>query len=80
MTIPKDVDFPLANALRSLPREPLSSGRLTLTVEEFAAAVGISRNLAYDGVRSGAVPHIRVGRRILIPRIAVERWLSRAVA
>ena len=80
MTIPTDLENPLATALRSLPKKEPSGGRLTFTVEEFAAAVGIGRNLAYDSVRSGAVPHIRVGRRILIPRVAVDRWLSQAVA
>ena len=75
MTDPTEFDHPQVSA-----RVPWSGGRLTLTVEEFAHAVGIGRNLAYDSVKSGEVPHIRVGRRILIPRVAVERWLSQAVA
>jgi excisionase family DNA binding protein len=38
-----------------------------MTVEEAAAALGISRSLAYDAVRRGQIPHVRIGRRILIP-------------
>ncbi|MBF6555123.1 MAG: helix-turn-helix domain-containing protein [Acidimicrobiales bacterium] len=40
--------------------------RLTLTVEEAANALGISRTLAYEAVQRGEIPHIRIGKRILI--------------
>jgi excisionase family DNA binding protein len=40
--------------------------RLTLTVEE-AAAVGISRGFAYEAVARNEIPHIRIGRRDLVP-------------
>jgi excisionase family DNA binding protein len=39
----------------------------TLTVEEAAGMLGISRGLAYQGVANGDLPSIKVGRRILIP-------------
>jgi len=42
--------------------------RLTLTVEEAAQLLGISRALAYEAVQRGEIPHLRVGRRILVPR------------
>lgn len=45
---------------------------LTLTVEQAAEAIGISRYLAYEAVRSGELPSIRIGRRILVPRPALE--------
>lgn len=50
--------------------------RLTVTVDETAAILGIGRNAAYDGVRAGTIPSIRVGRRILVPRGALERLLE----
>jgi len=50
--------------------------RLTLTVEEAAHLLGISRGLAYELARSGKLPVIRLGRRLLIPRIALERMLN----
>ncbi len=48
----------------------------TLTVEEAAKMLGISRNSAYEGVRSGEIPSIKVGRRLLVPRTALERFLA----
>jgi len=41
--------------------------RKTLTVEEAAALLGISRNSAYRAVRDGDLPAVRVRRRLLIP-------------
>ncbi len=41
---------------------------LVLTVEEAAKLLRVSRGSAYEAVRTGELPSIRVGRRILIPR------------
>jgi excisionase family DNA binding protein len=45
-----------------------SQSPLVLTVDEAAKILRISRGLAFQAVRAGALPHIRIGRRILIPR------------
>ncbi len=50
----------------------------TLSVEETAEVLGIGRNSAYEGVRTGQIPSIRIGKRILVPRIALERILENA--
>ena len=50
----------------------------TMTVEEAAEALGISRSLAYEAVRTGQIPSVRVGTRILIPRAMIEQWLAGA--
>jgi excisionase family DNA binding protein len=50
--------------------------RLTLTVEEAAATLGISRAFAYEAVRRGEIPSIRIGRRVLVPHAALNRLLS----
>jgi excisionase family DNA binding protein len=55
---------------------PTSRERLTLTVEEAAAVLGISRAFAYDAVRRGEIPAIKIGRRILVPRLALGRLLE----
>ena len=47
-----------------------------LTVDEAAAILRLSRTSAFEGVRRGEIPHIRVGRRILIPRRQLERMLD----
>jgi excisionase family DNA binding protein len=41
---------------------------LTMSVDEAARLLGIGRGLAYEAVRSGEIPSIRLGRRVLIPR------------
>ena len=53
-----------------------SQDRLTLTVEEAATALGISRALAYEAVQHGDIPSIRIGRRILVPRSRLMRLLE----
>jgi len=58
---------------------PVSQERLTLTVEEAASALGISRAFAYESVRRGDIPHIKIGRRLLVPRAALEQMLSSAM-
>jgi excisionase family DNA binding protein len=53
--------------------------RLTLTVEEAATVLGISRAFAYESVRRGDLPHVKIGRRLLIPRAALTRLLDAAM-
>jgi excisionase family DNA binding protein len=50
--------------------------RATLTVPEAAKLLGIGRQLAYEGVKTGQIPVIKVGRRLLVPRAAVEKLLE----
>lgn len=53
------------------------SDRLTMTVQETAEALGISRNSAYQLVRQGEIPSVRLGRRLVIPKQALTAWLER---
>jgi len=53
------------------------STTLVVTVNETAKMLGISRNSAYEGVRRGEIPSIRIGKRLLIPRLALEEMLGR---
>jgi len=50
--------------------------RLTLTVEETAKLLGIGRQLAYEMVKTGDIPSIRLGKRVLVPRRALEKLLE----
>ena len=52
--------------------------RLTYTVEEAASLIGISRAKAYKCVRSGELRSVHLGRRIVIPAIAIEDLLGMA--
>ncbi|MFC1932158.1 helix-turn-helix domain-containing protein [Chloroflexota bacterium] len=64
---------------RGLPRYATIDKRLCVTVPEAAVMLGISRNFAYQLVREGKLPSIRFGKRILIPRIALEKMLEMGV-
>jgi excisionase family DNA binding protein len=50
--------------------------RETLTVEETATILGIGRSAAFEACRTGAIPSIRIGRRLVVPRLALDRLLS----
>jgi len=51
-----------------------------LTVQEASRILRLSRGATYEAIRRGQVPSIRVGRRILVPRAALERLLDKADA
>jgi excisionase family DNA binding protein len=50
--------------------------RLTYSVKETAKVLGIGRDAAYEGVKKGEIPSVKVGGRILVPRAAVDRLLG----
>ena len=50
--------------------------RATLTVNEAAAILGISRTTAYESVRRGEIPARRFGRRVVILRHELEQLLG----
>jgi excisionase family DNA binding protein len=55
------------------PGEPLA-----LSVKEAAKILGLSRASAYEAVRTGQIPSLRFGRRIVVPRAALDKMLSQA--
>ncbi|MSQ17763.1 MAG: DNA-binding protein [Dehalococcoidia bacterium] len=52
--------------------------RATLTVTEAAEVLGVGRNFAYELARVGKLPTIRLGRKVLVPRAALEKMLAGA--
>jgi excisionase family DNA binding protein len=50
----------------------------TLSVEEAGLRLGLGRNKAYEAVQSGMIPSLRFGRKIVVPRQAVDRLLASA--
>ena len=53
----------------------------TITVDEAHEIIGvdkISRGALYNAIENNEVPHLRLGRRILIPRTAFLKWLESA--
>jgi excisionase family DNA binding protein len=50
--------------------------RATLTIPEAAKRLGIGRNSAYRAATNGELPTIRLGKRVLVPRVALEKLLE----
>ena len=54
----------------------MENERLTYNVGTAAKLLGLSRNAAYQGCLTGQIPHIKIGKRILIPVVQLERMLA----
>lgn len=50
--------------------------RMTVTVEEAAEMLGVSRSLAYKLVQRNELPSLRLGRRLVVPVRALERLVA----
>ena len=57
-------------ANRALVEDP------TVSVDDTAELLGVSRNNAYGAVREGRIPSIRVGRSIRVPTAPLRRMLG----
>ena len=47
-------------------------------VDELARELGLGRLTVYAALRNGTIPSIRVGKRYVLPRAAIKRWLEDA--
>ena len=54
----------------------MDTEKLTLTVDEAARCLGIGRNSAYEAIARGEIPAVKIGKRLLVPRAALEKMLS----
>ena len=64
--------------LRSMaPERPVGTPveKLTVSAREAAIMLGISRAAVYAAIHQKRIPTIRLGRRLLIPRAALDRLL-----
>ena len=52
------------------------SDQMVYTVDEARRKLRLSRGLMYEAIHAGQIPSIRIGRRILVPRAALERLLE----
>jgi excisionase family DNA binding protein len=51
---------------------------LTMSVPEAGAMLGLGRNGSYAAVERGEIPVIKLGRKLRVPRVAIERLLASA--
>jgi excisionase family DNA binding protein len=52
--------------------------RWVFTVEEAARLLGLGRNGCYEAVKRGEIPSVKIGRRLLVPRVALQAMLEAA--
>jgi excisionase family DNA binding protein len=50
----------------------------TVKIDDAAKTLGISRNTAYEAAKSGELPTIKIGKRLLVPKAALDRLLGSA--
>jgi excisionase family DNA binding protein len=63
--------------LRNPIYDPKWTGRSTFSVEEAGCEIlGLSKCSAYAAAKNGSLPTVRVGRRLIVPRLALERLLG----
>jgi excisionase family DNA binding protein len=55
---------------------PIECEKLTITVPEAGRALGIGRNTAYAAARTGELPTLKIGKRLLVPVVALKRLLT----
>ena len=54
----------------------LNDEKLALSVREVSSLLGLGRTSVYDAVRTGELPSIRIGTRILIPKAGIDALLK----
>ena len=50
--------------------------KLVITVERAGQLLGVSRATAYNLARSGQLPVLRLGHRLVIPKAALQKMLE----
>ena len=60
-------------------RQPAAGVALVLSVAEAAEALGVSDDLIYELIARGQLPCLPLGRRKLVPRLAVELLVETAM-
>lgn len=56
----------------------LQDEKQVLSVEQAGRVLGVGRSAAYEAVRRGDIPVIRLGRRIVVSARALEKLLEGA--
>lgn len=49
---------------------------MTISIPEAGRLLGLGRNAAYEAARRREIPVLRFGRKLRVPRVALERLLA----
>ena len=58
------------------PQPAANENRLTITVPEAGELLGLGRAAAYEAARSGQLPVLRIGHRLLVPIAQLEKLVG----
>ena len=72
----KLTDMAIQEALMVITDEQITPQ--VYTVAETQRILNLGRSSLYEAIARGGIPTIRIGKRLLIPRKALERMLERA--
>ena len=53
---------------------PNTTNRVLLTVADAVEATSLSRSTIYEMIKSGELPTVKVGKRRLVPAVALQAW------
>ena len=56
--------------------QSVGKNKLCYTVPEAAELLGFSRNFGYELAKTGQIPVLRFGKRMLVPKAAFDRMLG----
>jgi len=67
--------------MKAAIREPASLDELPdfCSLEELAGVFRISRSMAYRMAAQGSIPCLRVGRRVIVSKEHLKRWVDRTI-
>ena len=52
------------------------TNKACLNPSDVMAILGLGRTVTYRELRKGNIPSIRMGKKRIIPRVALENWLA----
>lgn len=61
---------------RALEASITTSGSLVYSVPELARVLRLSKNSIYQAILRGELPYVKIGKRILVPKVQLDRLLS----
>jgi excisionase family DNA binding protein len=61
----------------NLERDGETQTPLLLSLKQAAQALSLSERTVWTMVQTGDLPHLRVGRRLLFSRAALEAWIEK---
>jgi excisionase family DNA binding protein len=68
---------PAGETISTVPVSPFAAYPEVMTVPEVAEVLRIGRNATYELLRTGEIPHIKLGRSLRVPKPALLQFIQR---